>query len=263
MRRRLALFVPLAVVLVAVAATPAGADVFESTSSNWAGYAVSAADGATPLAYSNVSGAWKQPTATCTDGAQSYSAFWVGLGGLADGSQALEQVGTEANCSASGVATYSVWYELVPAAPVTIKLPIKAGDSIAASVAVSGRNVTVRITNVTQKKKTFAKTLTMSSVAPDVSSAEWVAEAPSSCSSFRCRVLPLADFDNVTFVVAKATANGHTGTIADPLWNASAISLASEVGQGRFGMVASPASALPSPLSSDGSQFAVTYAQQP
>src|SRR5215813_3261264 len=95
MRRRLALFVPLAVVLVAVAAAPAGADVFESTSSNWAGYAVSAADGATPLAYSNVSGAWKQPTATCTDGTQSYSAFWVGLGGLADGSQALEQVGTE------------------------------------------------------------------------------------------------------------------------------------------------------------------------
>jgi hypothetical protein len=119
-----------------------------------------------------VSGAWRQPTATCTVGTPTYSAFWVGLGGFSTTSQALEQVGTQANCSATGRVTYSVWYKLLPAAPVTIKLPIKAGDGIAASVAVSTTNVTIRITNVTQKKKTFQKRLTMASPTPDVASAE-------------------------------------------------------------------------------------------
>jgi hypothetical protein len=229
-------------------------DVVSATSSNWAGYAASAADGSPAVSYSSVSGAWKQPAATCTVGTPTYSAFWVGLGGFSTTSQALEQVGTQANCSASGRVTYSVWYELVPAAPVTIKLPIKAGDGIAASVAVSKTSVTVRITNVTQKKKTFQKRLTMASPTPDVSSAEWVAEAPSSCTpTGRCTVLPLANFGGLTFVVTKATADGHAGTISDPAWSATAITL----GDTNSGTT----DATPTPLSPDGSSFGVTWTQ--
>jgi hypothetical protein len=229
-------------------------DVVTATSSNWAGYAVSAAGGSPAVSYSSVSGAWKQPAATCTVGTPTYSAFWVGLGGFSTTSQALEQVGTQANCSASGRVTYSVWYELVPAAPVTIKLPIKAGDGIAASVAVSKTSVTIRITNVTQKKKTFQKRLTMASPTPDVSSAEWVAEAPSACTpTGRCTVLPLANFGAVTFVVTKATANSRAGTISDPAWSATAISL----GDPNAGTT----NATPTPLSPDGSSFGVTWTQ--
>jgi peptidase A4-like protein len=232
-------------------------DVVSATSSNWAGYAVSAADGAPDVSYSSVSGAWRQPAATCTAGTPTYSAFWVGLGGFSPTSQALEQVGTLANCSASGRVTYSVWYELVPAAPVTIKLSIKAGDGIAASVAVSKTSVTVRITNVTQKKKTFQKRLTMASPAPDVSSAEWVAEAPAACTpTGQCTVLPLANFGGATFVVAKATANGHAGTISDPAWSATAITFGDPNSR--------TTNATPTPLSPDGSSFGVTWiAPQP
>jgi hypothetical protein len=227
-------------------------DVVSATSSNWAGYAVSAADGAPAVSYSSVSGAWRQPAPTCTVGTPTYSAFWVGLGGFSPTSQALEQVGTQANCSASGRVTYSVWYELVPAAPVTIKLPIKAGDGIAASVVVAKTSVTVRITNVTQKKKTFQKRLTMASPAPDVSSAEWVAEAPAACTpTGQCTVLPLANFGGATFVVAKATANGRPGTISDPAWSATAITLADPS--------SGTTNATPTPLSPDGSQFGVTW----
>jgi hypothetical protein len=227
-------------------------DVVSATSSNWAGYAVSAPDGSPAVSYSSLSGAWRQPAATCTVGTPTFSAFWVGLGGFSPTSQALEQVGTQANCSANGRVTYSVWYELVPAAPVTIKLPIKAGDGIAATVAVSKTNVTIRITNVTQKKKTFQKRLAMTSPTPDVSSAEWVAEAPSACTpSGRCTVLPLANFGGLTFVVTKATAAGHAGTISDPAWSATAIALGDPT--------SGTTNATPSPLSPDGSSFGVTW----
>jgi hypothetical protein len=244
-----------AVALVhAPAAGVARKDVVSATSSNWAGYAVSATDGSPAVSYSSVSGAWRQPAATCTVGTPTYSAFWVGLGGFSTTSQALEQVGTQANCSASGRVTYSVWYELVPAAPVTIKLPIKAGDGVAASVAVSKSSVTIRITNVTQKKKTFQKRLTMASPTPDISSAEWVAEAPSACTlTGRCSVLPLANFGGLTFVVTKATADGHAGTISDPAWSATAITL----GDPNSGTT----NATPTPLSPDGSSFGVTWTQ--
>jgi hypothetical protein len=229
-------------------------DVVSATSSNWAGYAVSAPDGSPAVSYSSLSGAWRQPAATCTVGTPTFSAFWVGLGGLSPTSQALEQVGTQANCSASGRVTYSVWYELVPAAPVTIKLPIKAGDGIAATVAVSKTSVTIRITNVTQKKKTFQKRLTMTSPTPDVSSAEWVAEAPSACTpTGRCTVLPLANFGGMTFVVTKATAAGHPGTISDPAWSATAITLGDPT--------SGTTNATPTPLSPDGSSFGVTWTQ--
>jgi len=269
--KRFALAAAALIVAVASAATPAlaspsraGSDVPVATSANWAGYAVTASQGAPSASFSNVSGSWIQPAATCTAGTPTFSVFWVGIGGDSSTSQALEQVGTEADCSAAGRPTYRVWYELVPAAPVTVKLPLKAGDGIAASVAVSGKNVSIRITNVTQKKNTFARRLVMTSPAPDVSSAEWIAEAPSVCTSGgRCAVLPLANFGGVNFVVTKATAGGHTGTVSDPAWSATAISLAGggPMGPRRFMPAVLTATAAPTPLSPDGSAFGVTWSQ--
>jgi hypothetical protein len=234
-------------------------DVGSATSSNWAGYAVSAADGTSTVSFSNVSGAWKQPAATCTVASPSDSAFWVGLGGFADGSQALEQIGTESNCSADGTATYNVWYELVPAASVPVKLVVRPGDALAASVTVSGQTVTLSIKNVT-RKKSFTKKLTMS--APDVSSAEWIAEAPSACTSHGdCRALPLANFGTVTFASARVTAAGHTGAITDGAWSATAVSLSGAGGfpGSRFAAMATAADATPSALSGTGGSFSVTW----
>lgn len=239
-------------------------EVTAATSSNWAGYAVASSDPATPLSYSGVSGAWVQPTATCTAGSQTYSAFWVGLGGLSDASQALEQIGTESDCTASGLATYSVWYELVPAAPVTVKLKLAAGNKITASVAVSGRQVTVKLKNLT-RKTSFTKRLTMA--APDVSSVEWIAEAPSACtSSGDCVPLPLTNFGTVPFSSARATtSDGYIGTISDPGWSATAIVLQGSGGDGflqrRFGGISTAADATPSDLSPNGGAFSVTWAQ--
>jgi hypothetical protein len=261
--------VPILIIAVLVAASLAGraaaatGDITTSTSSNWAGYAVASSDATTPTTFTSVSGAWRAPAATCTPGEATYSAFWVGLGGDSDTSQALEQIGTESNCSAGGKASYDAWYELVPAASVPVKFVVKPGDSLSARVTVSGTSVTLSIKNTT-RKTIFSKTLTMSS--PDVSSAEWIAEAPSACTSNgNCRTLSLANFGTVTFASARATAAGHTATITDPAWAATAVSLAGGGGlgrgPGRFSSLAPAAVATPSALSADGGNFAVTWSE--
>ena len=53
--------------------------------------------------------------------------------------------------------------------------------------------------------------------APDVSAAEWIAEAPSACTrSGKCRPLPLTNFGAVSFSKATATANGHSAATRHP-----------------------------------------------
>jgi hypothetical protein len=234
-------------------------DTAPAVSANWAGY-VATPPAAKSAPFTKVFAAWVQPAATCASGQVADSAFWVGLGGFSPDSSALEQTGTEANCSRTGQARYSVWYELVPAPPVSIDLPLTPGDSIVAGVAVSGRTVTVQISNYT-RKQTFVKTLSLPS-APDVSSAEWIAEAPSDCSrGGTCLPLPLANFGTVGFVSAKASRAGHTGPISDPAWSPTAIALDPIVGPSPLDVAVPRATAIPSTLSTDrnGSSFKVSW----
>jgi hypothetical protein len=206
---------------------------------------------------------WVQPTVTCNSG-QSYSAYWVGLGGSSSQSDALEQTGTQGDCTANGGTQYYAWYELVPSAPVQLSLAIHPGDHISAKVSVSGSNVTVWLSDETTGQST-TKNLQMSS--PDTSSAEWIAEAPSQCSggdatTGECQPLALADFGTVQFSGASATANGHSGTISDSAWSNSPIALGSNGSYDvSYGASDSTAGATPSTLSSDGSSFSVTWQQ--
>jgi hypothetical protein len=226
-------------------------------SANWAGYV------AQNNTFSSVSGSWVAPTAKCT-AASTYSAFWVGLGGASDQSQALEQVGTQADCSASGATSYYAWYELVPAAPVRLDLAVNPGDHITGKVTVNGSNVVVALTNSTTGQS-VSKTLQTDTV--DTSSAEWIAEAPSACdNSGSCQPLPLANFGTVNFSDASATAGGHTGTITDSNWQTSVVQLdGGAAGASQFGPrgvaydATGSATAQASGLSSDGSAFSVAW----
>ena len=92
-------------------------------------------------------------------------------------------------------------------------LKIAAGNKVWASVKVNGTKVTLTFKNLT-RNTSFTKTLTMA--APDVSSAEWIAEAPSACDTYgRCRQVTLTNFGKITFTQAFATAGGHTGSVPD------------------------------------------------
>jgi hypothetical protein len=244
--------------LLGSASAASAADVQQASSENWSGYVVGSSS-QSPESFSSVSGSWVQPTAKCT-GSQAYSAFWVGLGGSGQ-SNSLEQVGTEADCSAQR-ASYYAWYELVPSAPVRLDLTIRPGDHISSSVSVSGSSVTVSLHDQTSGQ---SATRTLSMTDPDTSSAEWIAEAPSSCDQTgNCQPLSLTDFGTVNFTDASATAGGHTGPISDPSWSAVAVQMSGSgapagLGDAQFASAESSGGAAPSDLSGDGSSFSVTW----
>jgi hypothetical protein len=225
-----------------------------AVTSNWAGYAVTGAK------YRRVTGSWVVPKGTCTSGSSNASAAWIGLGGFSESSQALEQTGTELDCTSSGRAQYSAWYELVPAASVTIPMKVHAGDKISASVTVVKTQVSLVLSNRTTGKR-FAKTLRMP-VTPDVTSADWILEAPSVCSgNGNCRILPLTDFGTMQFSNSSATSTGgHTGGPGHSAWTSNMLTLSDGASNGPFTSSAGE-SAVPSALSSHGSAFSVTFQQ--
>jgi hypothetical protein len=226
-------------------------------STNWAGYAVHRPG----LSFHRVSASWIQPNATCTAGQPSYSSAWVGLGGYSPTSSALEQIGTELDCNASGKVVSSAWYELVPAPSKTISLAVSPGDAMHAVVTVTGHRVVVELDNLTSHHG-FRKTLRTPSI--DVSSAEWIVEAPSECiSQFTCQALPLANFGSITFDAASVvTANGAAGSIGAGDWGRTKITLT----PGAQRLIVSRNStdaagkAEPSALRGGGSAFDVTFA---
>jgi Peptidase A4 family len=235
-----------------LAAPSAMADTVQS--SNWAGYAVHRAG----VRFTKVFAAWRQPRATCVRGQRSFSAVWVGLGGYNQSSNALEQIGSEVDCTSAGNVSSSVWYELVPAASQSIRMHVRPGDALTASVTVVGHRVTVVLSDNTTHRS-FRKTLHPSLV--DTSSAEWIVEAPSECvSNNSCQTLPLANFGTTTISSATAqVVGGHTGSISDSAWDTTKIKLTPgarrfvNLGSGTAGV------ATPSSLSNDGSSFKVTF----
>ena len=100
-------------------------------STNWSGYLAAAptngAADSPPLTFNSVTGSWLQPKARCVKGRADAAAFWVGLGGSNGDSPALEQLGTTAQCNSRGVASYFVWWEIVPAAAVQIPMKVRPG----------------------------------------------------------------------------------------------------------------------------------------
>jgi peptidase A4-like protein len=227
-----------------------------TASANWSGYVAQSKSGD---GFSSVSASWVEPSANCSVG-QGHSSFWVGLGGSGQASQSLEQVGTAADCNAGGSADHYAWYELVPAAPVRLGLAISPGDHLTGQVSVEGTAVTVSLADATTGQSA-TKTLEMNN--PDASSAEWIAEAPSSCDQTgNCTPLPLADFGAVQFSHASATSSGHTGTISDPLWTMQPVALSAGSAESYpQGFVSDQTSggAQPSGLSTGGSAFSVSY----
>jgi hypothetical protein len=226
-----------------------------STSLNWSGYAVT---GATP--FTDVKGSWIQPAADCSSttattkgngngnghghggggGGQSsnaYSSFWVGLDGYS--SNTVEQTGTDADCSGTTPVYYG-WYEFYPAFPVNFSDPVSPGDAISAEVSVSGGTVTITLQDAT---KGWTEHASHANSGYALSSAEWIAEAPSSG-----KVLPLANFGTVTFSGASATGGGKTGSIGS--FTSDPLTMVTSSGQTK---------AAPSSLSGGGSGFSVTW----
>jgi len=223
----------------------------ESTSLNWSGYAAVAGSLASPAvgAVTAVSGSWTVPAVTGSG--TRYSSVWVGIDGYADGT--VEQLGTEQDVVSVRRGhirvtsqRYYTWFEMYPAGGYEVGgFPTNPGDKFGAGVAYAGGDTfTLAITNFTQNVYYIVPPPYNTTSGAQLSSAEWIAEAPSSFSG----VLPLADFGTVTFTACSADINGTTGPISDFTYDP--LTMETSTGTKK---------AVPSALSPDGSSFSVTW----
>jgi hypothetical protein len=216
------------------------------TSTNWSGYAVTGPAGSV----SDVTGSWVVPAVTCASRETSYAAFWIGIDG--DASPTVEQIGTISSCQ-NGVPAYYAWFEFFPfALRHIVTVPVVSGDVITAEVTyeASSHKFTLSLTNIAQNAA-----FTVSRTFPALrTSAEWIAEAPSSSGG----VLPLANFGTVAYGVDftavsstnTATVDGDTGPIASFGSAVQAITMVSR---------SKAIKAQPSELSPDGTSFSITW----
>jgi hypothetical protein len=180
-------------------------------STNWYGYNQGTLEQGSKL-FNSVSGDWTVPTATQhTKGQAESSSTWIGIGGgcidanCAVGDNTLIQTGTEQDVDSSGKASYSAWWELIPAPGITISnFPVAPGDHMSSTIAeaVPNSNVwTITLKNVTQNK-TFTTTVPYTSTH---ATAEWIQETPLLIGTDA----GLADLPNLTTnVFSNAKTNG-------------------------------------------------------
>jgi hypothetical protein len=152
-------------------------------SGNWFGYNQGTLE--KRKLFHSVTANWTVPKATQhRSGQAEFSATWIGIGGGCVDAGCLTvdptliQTGTEQDVSSSGRASYSAWWELIPAPAVTIsKMSVSAGDRMYASVAevLAGSE----LWKVTLKDLTKGETFTTTVPYPSThATAEWIEETP-------------------------------------------------------------------------------------
>jgi hypothetical protein len=159
------------------------APVNANQSSNWFGYNLGTVEQGGTL-FTSISGNWTVPTAReHTKNEDEYSSDWIGIGGgcvdagCTVGDETLIQTGTESDVAASGQASYSAWWEIIPAPSVAISMTVAPGDRMHADITevVPDSNVwMITLTDVT-RNETFTQTVPYSSTH---ATAEWIEETP-------------------------------------------------------------------------------------
>jgi hypothetical protein len=117
------------------------------------------------------------------------------------------KTGTDSDCNGTSPSYYA-WYEFYPAYLVNFSNAVAPGDTMTAEVKDANGVITLTISD-TSSTGHWTQVVTHSDRGYKLSSAEWVAEAPSSNT-----VLPLANFGTVSFSGASATGAGKTGQIS-------------------------------------------------
>jgi Peptidase A4 family len=163
--------------------TKPGLHANANQSNNWFGYNQGTLEKGGTMFHS-ISGDWTVPTPTQhTAGQEGSSSDWIGIGGgcidanCTVGDNTLIQTGTEQDVDASGNASYSAWYELIPAPSLGINMMVGAGDHMHADISevVSGANVwKITLQDVT-RNESFTTTVPYSSTH---ATAEWIEETP-------------------------------------------------------------------------------------
>jgi hypothetical protein len=211
----------------------------EMNSTNWSGYADY------DTLYNSVTGSWSQPALQCGPGENSFALFWAGFDGLYD--YTVEQDGTVGECY-EGASYYFTWWEMYPTNEIqAVGGTVHPGDSITASVTVSGDSYTLAVTDATTPANSFTTIQTCTDCVH--ASAEWIAETLTASSG---TPLPLSDFGSWTLTNAAMEAGLVSGGISsEPYQEITMVNSSSVV------------EAQPGALSSSGSAFTVTWEGTP
>ncbi len=232
-----------AIVLVAAAAAWSATSI---VSPRWAGY-VATGRTATPSTFTSVTGTWRQPSASCTRGSRASAAvIWVGLGGYDGTTNALEQIGSTVGCDAHGRPLSSAWFAVLPYPAHRIKLTVRPGDTLTATVTIVSSSTRLQLADST-RGWVFARTITAG--LPDMTSAEWIVEPPMQCVAHACHQVQLADIDALAFTGIALTADGQVETLQ------TAPSVAAIV----LGARESTSRGTPGSIADDGTAFTITW----
>jgi hypothetical protein len=184
-------------------------------SSNWFGYNQGALELGTKL-FNSITGDWTVPAASNHQAGQDeYSSDWIGIGGgcvdagctVTDNT--LIQTGTESDVSAAGVASYSAWWEIIPAPSLGITMTVSPGDHMHASIAevLAGADLwAITIRDVT-RNETYSTTVPYPSTHL---TAEWIEETPLLLSA-NAGFAALPNLTNPSFT--NATTNGASANL--------------------------------------------------
>jgi hypothetical protein len=150
-------------------------------SNNWSGYNQGTLEQGGKL-FHQISGTWVVPTATAHKaGEAEYSASWVGIGGgcvdanctVTDAT--LIQAGTEQDVDSSGKASYSAWWEIIPAPSIAVSLGVSAGNTVKVNIAETTPGVWSIVIENVSTGKSWSMTTPYSST---YATAEWIEETP-------------------------------------------------------------------------------------
>jgi len=190
-------------------------------SNNWSGYSEPLTQGGL---YQSISANWTVPTATQHTAKQAESsATWVGIGGgcvtsdCTAGDSTLVQAGTEQDVSAGGQATYSAWWEIVPAPSITFSnLPVHPGDQINVSLTQTAPEVwDIVLKDVTDGQSGSAtQTIPYTS---DYTTAEFIEETPLSVGTSGTGLTNLPNLGTVGFTQAMVNGSGAGLTTPDEM----------------------------------------------
>jgi hypothetical protein len=230
-----------------------------ANSTNWSGYAVTAAAGTITIAQ----GSWVVPPVTCATGETSYSAFWVGIDGFS--SSTVEQTGTDSDCH-NGVPTYYAWFEFFPQPSRGIStVPIHPGDVVNARVSYKPSilkslpgTFTVTVNDVTTSKMFSTSSRVLGA---QRSSAEFIAEAPALCGLTGCHLASLSNFGTAGFGPDNSVGSGIScavavnGALANIGTYGAALQEVTMVSQSNPSTV----KAQPSAVSTDGTSFTIQW----
>ncbi len=201
--------------LLRLAPRPAvAAAVNASQSSNWFGYNQGALESGETL-FKAIAGNWTVPKVSQHKKHEAeYASDWIGIGGGCENQgcsiqdQTLIQTGTEQDISASGKASYSAWWEVIPSPSVGVNgMKIRPGDRMHAAITEAMPGSWKIVLKDLSRHESYNTTVPYSS---SQGTAEWIEETPLVVGS-GTGFAPLPNLSRVPF--DHTTANGHSASL--------------------------------------------------